>query len=151
MFSSIPALEGLRLSIMPKTISHLINMRNTSPVKSIIQIQGQLEEEYFIVPPNPMVARRMKVVVFRLDITGVTTPKVLFSAVEHPTFPITIHLSSQLTVVDGREVVYLESAVTAEEYQTIKEQSVSRVNVPQMHVNLEQLFPSRSFSPPMLY
>ena len=60
-------------------------------------------------------------------------------------------LSSQLTVVDGREVVYLESTVTAEEYHTIKEQSVSRVNVPQMRVNLEELFPSRSFSPPMLY
>ena len=41
--------------------------------------------------------------------------------------------------------------MTAEEYQTIKEQSVSRVNVPQMRVNLEELFPSRSFSPPMLY
>jgi hypothetical protein len=54
-------------------------------------------------------------------------------------------------VVDGRDVGYLESALTAEEYQTIKEQSVSRVNVPQMHVNLEELFPSRSFSPPMLY
>ena len=53
-------------------------------------------------------------------------------------------------MVDGRDVVYLE-ALTAEEYQTIKEQSVSRVNVPQMHVNLEELFPSRSFSPPMLY
>ena len=54
-------------------------------------------------------------------------------------------------MVDGRDVVYLESALTAEEYQTIKEQSVSRVTVPQMHVNLEELFPSRSFSPPMLY
>jgi hypothetical protein len=60
-------------------------------------------------------------------------------------------LLSLLTVVDGRDVVYLESALTAEEYQTIKEQSVSRVTVPQMRVNLEELFPSRSFSPPMLY
>ena len=31
-------------------------------------------------------------------------------------------LLSLLTVVDGRDVVYLESALTAEEYQTIKEQ-----------------------------
>ncbi len=54
-------------------------------------------------------------------------------------------------MVDGRAVVYLESALTAEEYLTIKEQSVSRVNVPQMHVNLEELFPSRSFSSAMLY
>jgi hypothetical protein len=41
--------------------------------------------------------------------------------------------------------------LTAEEYQTIKEQAVSRVNVPQMRVNLEELFPSRSFLPPILY
>jgi hypothetical protein len=51
-------------------------------------------------------------------------------------------------VIDGRDVVYPESALTAEEYQTIKEQSVSRANVPQMRVNLEELFPSRSFLPP---
>jgi hypothetical protein len=76
---------------MPKTISCLINMRNTSQVKPIIQIHGQSGEEYFIVPPNPMVARRMNVAVFRLHIFGATRPKVLFSAVEHPTFPITIH------------------------------------------------------------
>jgi hypothetical protein len=60
-------------------------------------------------------------------------------------------LSSVLTVVDGRAVVYLESALTAEEYQTIKEQFLSRVHVPQMRVNLVELFPSRSFSPAMLY
>jgi hypothetical protein len=54
-------------------------------------------------------------------------------------------------VVDDRAVVYLESALTAEEYQTIKEQSVSRVHAPQMHVNLEELFQSRIFSLAMLY
>jgi hypothetical protein len=66
-------------------------MRNTSQVKPIIQIHDQSGEEYIIVPPNPMVARRMNVVVFRLHISGATRPKVLFSAGEHPTFPITIH------------------------------------------------------------
>ena len=35
--------------------------------------------------------RRMNVVVFRLRIYGATRPTVLFSAIEHPTFPITIH------------------------------------------------------------
>jgi hypothetical protein len=86
---------------MPKPISRLTNMRHTFPVKPIIQIQGLSEEEYFIVPPNPMVARRMKDAVFRQHISGVTTPKVLFSAVEHPTFPITIHypLNSLLLMV----------------------------------------------------
>jgi hypothetical protein len=60
-------------------------------------------------------------------------------------------LSFLLTLVDGIAVVYLESALTAHEYQTIKEQSVSCVHVSQMHVNLEDLFPSCSFSSPMLY
>ncbi len=60
-------------------------------------------------------------------------------------------LSSLLTVVHGREVVKIEGALTAEEYQTIKKQSLSRVHIPQMHVNLDDLFPSHSFSCSMLY
>jgi hypothetical protein len=59
-------------------------------------------------------------------------------------------LSCLLQLVDGRAVVHLD-ALTAEEYQTIKEQSVTYVHVPQMCVNLEDLFPSRSFTSSMLY
>ncbi len=95
-----------------------------------------------------MVAPSMNLVVLRLTICGVQRKIVLYKASNlshnHP-------LSSLLTVVDGRAVVKIEGALTAEEYQTIKEQSLSRVHVPQMHVNLDDLFPSCSFSCSMLY
>jgi hypothetical protein len=60
-------------------------------------------------------------------------------------------LLSQLTVIDGRAIVNLESSLSPEEFNSIKEQSRCRVHIPQMRVNLEECFPDQSFSPTMLY
>jgi hypothetical protein len=56
-----------------------------------IQILTQHEEVSFIVPPNPMVAPSMNLVVLRLTICGVQRRIVLFSAIKLQTFPTTIH------------------------------------------------------------
>ncbi len=55
-------------------------------------------------------------------------------------------LLSQLTVIDGRAIVNLESSLHPEEFTSIKEQSGCRVHIPQMRINLEEYFPGRSFS-----
>jgi hypothetical protein len=60
---------------MPKTISQLTTITNISLDKVIlegqkIQIQNQPEEDYFIVPPNPMVTPSMNLAVLRLTIFG---------------------------------------------------------------------------------
>ncbi len=60
-------------------------------------------------------------------------------------------LFPQLTVVDGCIIVNLEKSLTHEEFLSIKGQSHCPVQVPQMHVNLEEYFPHCSFSSPMLY
>ena len=46
-------------------------------------------------------------------------------------------LAPQLQVYDGRSIVKLEKFLTAEELQTIQDQSLSRVSVSQMRVNLD--------------
>ena len=60
-------------------------------------------------------------------------------------------LFPQVTVVDGCVIVSLENTLIHEEFQSIEEQSLSRVQIPQMHVNLEESFPHRSFSVQMLH
>ena len=60
-------------------------------------------------------------------------------------------LFPQSTVVDGCVIVNLEKSLTHEEFLSIKEQSCCCVQVPQMHVNLEEYFPHHSFSSTMLY
>ena len=60
-------------------------------------------------------------------------------------------LMSQLTVIDGRAIVNLESSLHPEEFSSIKEQSRCRVHIPQMCINLEEYFPGRSFSRIMLH
>ncbi len=60
-------------------------------------------------------------------------------------------LLSQLTVIDGRAIVNMESLLSPEKFNSTKEQSQCRVHIPQMRVNLEECFPDRSFSPTMLY
>ena len=57
---------------------------------------------FYCSPKSTMVSRRMNLVVFMLHISGARRPIVLFSAVEHPTFPITIHscLYSQWLTVE---------------------------------------------------
>ncbi len=60
-------------------------------------------------------------------------------------------LSSQLTVVDGRVIVNMEYSLTPDEFHSIKDQSCCCVNVPQMRVNLEEYFPDRSLTSPMVY
>jgi hypothetical protein len=60
-------------------------------------------------------------------------------------------LSSQLTIVDGRSIVSLENMLTPEGFQSIKDQSLSCVQVPQIHVNREENFPDCSFTSSMLY
>ena len=47
-------------------------------------------------------------------------------------------LVPQSTVVDGRTIVNMESSLSPEEFNSIKEQSRCRVNIPLMHVNLEE-------------
>jgi hypothetical protein len=47
-------------------------------------------------------------------------------------------LSSQLTVVGGKSIVSLENFLSPEEFQSIKEESLSCVQVPQIDVNLEE-------------
>ncbi len=54
-------------------------------------------------------------------------------------------------MIDGRTIVNLESSLTPEEFNSIKEQSQCRVNIPMMCVNLEEYFPDRSFSSSMLH
>jgi hypothetical protein len=54
-------------------------------------------------------------------------------------------------VINGRALVNLESSLSPEEFNSIKEQSQCRVHIPQMRVNLEECFPDQSFSPTMLY
>ncbi len=60
-------------------------------------------------------------------------------------------LLPQLTVIDGRTIVNMESSLSPEEFNSIKEQSRCRVNIPLMHVNMEEYFPDRSFSSSMLH
>ena len=60
-------------------------------------------------------------------------------------------LFPQFTVVDGCVIVSLENSLTHEEFLSIKEQSLCRVKVPQMRVNLEEKFPHCSFSAMMLH
>ena len=57
----------------------------------------------------------------------------------------------QSTVIDGRTIVNLESSLTPEEFNCIKEQSQCRVNISMMRVNQEEYFPDRSFSSSMLH
>ncbi len=47
-------------------------------------------------------------------------------------------LVPQSTVVDGRTIVNMESSLSPEEFNSIKEQSRCRVHTPQMRVNLEE-------------
>jgi hypothetical protein len=54
-------------------------------------------------------------------------------------------------VIDWRAIVNLESSLSPEEFNSIKEQSRCRVHILQMHMNLEKCFPDQSFSPTMLY
>ena len=60
-------------------------------------------------------------------------------------------LLSQSTVVNGRAIVKLESLLSPEEFNSIKEQSQCRVHILQMRVNLDEYFPDQSFSSSMLY
>jgi hypothetical protein len=60
-------------------------------------------------------------------------------------------LLPQSTMVDGRTIVNMESSLSPEEFNSIKEQSRCRVNIPQMRVSLEEYFPDRSFSSSMLH
>ena len=60
-------------------------------------------------------------------------------------------LVPQSTVVDGRTIVNMESSLSPEEFNSIKEQSRCQVNIPLMRVNLEEYFPDRSFSSSMLH
>ncbi len=48
-------------------------------------------------------------------------------------------LVPQSIVVDGRTIVNMESSLSPEEFNSIKEQSHCRVNIPQMRVNLESV------------
>ncbi len=63
----------------------------------------------------------------------------------------THQLLPQSTVVDVRTIVNMESSLSPEEFNSIKEQSRCRVHIPQMRVNLEEYFPDQSFSPSMLH
>ena len=63
----------------------------------------------------------------------------------------THQLLPQSTVVDGRTIVNMESSLSPEDFNSIKEQSRCRVHIPQMRVNLEEYFPDQSFSPSMLH
>ena len=60
-------------------------------------------------------------------------------------------LLPQSTVVDGRTIVHLDSSLSPEEFNSIKEQVTCRVHIPQMRVNLEEYFPDQSFSSSMLH
>jgi len=60
-------------------------------------------------------------------------------------------LLPQSTVVDGRTIVNMESSLSPEEFNSIKEQVACRVHIPQMRVNLEECFPDQSFSSSMLH
>ena len=60
-------------------------------------------------------------------------------------------LFPHVTVVDGCIIVSLENLLTHEEFQSIEEQSLSHVQIPQMRVNLEESFPHCSFSAQMLH
>jgi hypothetical protein len=60
-------------------------------------------------------------------------------------------LLPQSTVIDGRTIVNLESSLTPEEFNSIKEQSRCRVYIPQMRVNLEEYLHDQSFSSLMLH
>ncbi len=50
-------------------------------------------------------------------------------------------LLPQSTVVHGRTIVNMESSLSPEKFNSIKEQSRCRVHIPQMRVNLEEYFP----------
>jgi hypothetical protein len=54
-------------------------------------------------------------------------------------------------VVDGKTIVNMESSLSPEEFNSIKEQVTCQVHIPQMRVNLEEYFPDRSFSSSMLH
>jgi len=60
-------------------------------------------------------------------------------------------LFPQVTVVDGCVIVSLENLLTHEEFQSIEEESLSRVQIPQMRVNLEESFPHCCFSAQMIH
>ena len=54
-------------------------------------------------------------------------------------------------MVDGRTIVNMEISLSPDEFNSIKEQVLCRVHIPQMRVNLEECFPDRSFSSSMLH
>jgi hypothetical protein len=92
---------------------------------------------------------RASTVVFISTICGIPATRVLSLATNlishnHQLLP-------QLTFVDGCVIVNFEQSLTHKEFLSIREQSLCRIQVPQMPVNLEEYFPHRSFSAKMLY
>ncbi len=61
------------------------------------------------------------------------------------------NLAPTLLVIGGRAEVNHVELLTPEEQEYIKEQSVTRVDVPTMQVNLENRFVGRAFTPRLLY
>lgn len=56
-----------------------------------------------------------------------------------------------LLVIGDKEEIALAQFLTPDEEAYIKEQCLSRVNVPNMQINLERTFTGRAFSPRLLY
>jgi hypothetical protein len=61
------------------------------------------------------------------------------------------HLRSALMVLDGVEHVNYEHFLTYEETTMIRDQSIARVSMPQLKINLEEMFPHRTYDKPLLY
>ena len=99
-----------------------------------------------------MAASRVFIVVLIYHITGIPAKKnMLRSGAGGCNLSHNHQLVPQSTVVDGRTIVNMESSLSPEEFNSIKEQSYCRVNIPQMRVNLEEVFLDRSFSSSMLH
>ena len=56
-----------------------------------------------------------------------------------------------MVVMDGKQHVVFEKSLTLPESEFIKEQSITRIDVPMMTVNLEERFPGRCYSKNLLH